>query len=263
MSLFCTIASGSKGNAAILSHCSTNILIDAGISCRRLTAELKRFNIKPSDLTAVIITHEHSDHIKGLETLYKRHRIPVYMSVGTASGIEKSIPLIHSETGIFYAGDGFEIGEVGVETFSTPHDAKDSVGFLFTAGRTTLGYATDLGYVTPQIQRRLVEAECLFIESNHDLFSLLEGPYPDFLKRRILSRRGHLSNDACADFVTEAVRCGARRVSLCHLSEQNNTPELALEATMSALKTALDIAPSDGLTVDAAPPNSAGVPYIF
>jgi phosphoribosyl 1,2-cyclic phosphodiesterase len=263
VSFYCTLASGSKGNAAVLSHGSTTILVDAGISCRRLANELKQFDIKLSDLTAVIITHEHSDHIRGLETLIKRYKTPIYMSAGTAWGIEESLPLVHNEAGIFYAGDGFEIGEIGVETFSTPHDAADSVGFIFTTGHTVLGYATDLGYVTPEIRNRLVESECLFIESNHDLFSLLEGAYPDFLKRRILSRRGHLSNDACADLVTEAVRCGTRRVSLCHLSEQNNTPELALEATMGSLKAVLSITASDGLTIDTAPPDSAGIPYIF
>jgi phosphoribosyl 1,2-cyclic phosphodiesterase len=262
VSFFCTIASGSKGNAAILSYGSTNLLIDAGISCRRLTEELKKFDIKLSDLSAVIVTHEHSDHIKGIKTLYHRTAIPIYMSVGTACSVEASHPFIHKAAGVFYAGDQFEIGEIGVETFSTPHDAADSVGFRFYTGHSTLGYATDLGHITPEIKGKLMGTECLCIESNHDLFSLLQGPYPEFLKRRILGRRGHLSNDDCADLVADAVRHGARRITLCHLSDQNNTPELAVKATMGVLE-ALDISKSNHPVVDVAPPNSIGTPYFF
>jgi len=262
VSFFCTIASGSKGNAAILSYGQTNILIDAGISCRTLADELKKLNIGLTDLTAVLITHEHGDHIRGIETLYRRTAIPIYMSVGTACSVEASLPFVHKAAGVFYAGDSFEIGEIGVETFSTPHDAADSVGFRFYAGSHALGYVTDLGHVTPEIKGRLMGLECLFIESNHDIFSLLQGPYPDFLKRRILGRRGHLSNDDCADLVADAVRHGTRRITLCHLSEQNNTPELAVKATMGVLE-ALDVSKSEGPIVDVAPPNTIGTPYFF
>lgn len=262
MSFFCTIASGSKGNAAILSYGSTNLLIDAGISCRRLAEELKKLDIKLSDLTAVLVTHEHSDHIRGIETLYHNTTIPIYMSVGTACSVETFLPFIHNAAGVFYAGDRFEIGEIGVETFSTPHDAADSVGFRFYAGNSVLGYATDLGHITPEIKKRLMGLECLFIESNHDIFSLLQGPYPDFLKRRIVGRLGHLSNDDCADLVADAVRNGTRWITLCHLSEQNNTPELAVKATKGVLES-LDALKPDGPTIGVAPPHSICTPYFF
>ena len=229
MSFLCTIASGSTGNAAILSDGSTHLLIDAGVSCRRITEGLKQFDLTPADLSAVIITHEHSDHIKGLEILCRRTAAPVFLSMGTAGSMEKDVPCLHNTAKIFRAGEAFEIGGIGVETFSTPHDAADSVGFLFHAGSSRLGYATDLGYIPESVRDKLLGAECLFIESNHDLFSLLRGPYPEYLKRRILGRQGHLSNDDCADFAVQAIRRGARRVTLCHLSRHNNTPELASE----------------------------------
>lgn len=261
MSFICTIASGSEGNAAILSYKSTHLLIDAGISCRRIADSLKHFDLKLSDLTAVIVTHEHGDHIRGLATLHKRTGIPVYLSAGTAASLEGQAPCLHNEAGIFCSGDDFEIGEIGVETFSTPHDAADSVGFRFFVGGSTLGYATDLGYITPEVRSKLLGAECLFIESNHDLYSLLTGPYPDYLKRRILGNRGHLSNDDCADLAVQAVKCGARRITLCHLSRHNNTPGLAVEATVRQLNREYAACP-EGL-VEAAPPDRIGTPYIF
>jgi len=261
VSFICTIASGSSGNAALLSYGSTHLLIDAGISCRRIADGLKQFDLKLSDLTAVIITHEHSDHIMGLDVLYKRTEIPVYLSAGTAASLERQAPGLHNAAGIFYSGDAFEIGEIGVETFSTPHDAADSVGFRFLAGNSIIGYATDLGYVTPEIQSKLLGSECLFIESNHDLFSLLTGPYPERLKRRILGKRGHLSNDDCAGLAVAAVKSGARRITLCHLSQHNNTPQLALDATIGQLSK--EVGAGFETIVEAAPPGTIGTPYIF
>lgn len=262
MSFLCTIASGSTGNAALLSHKSTHLLIDAGISLRRIVAALRLFDLKLSDLSAVIITHEHTDHVRGLQTLLRNTDIPVYLSAGTSYSLEKQVPCLHNAAGIFHSGDDFEIGEIGVETFATPHDAADSVGFRFCAGHATLGYVTDLGHVSSEVRRKLLGVECLFIESNHDLPSLLGGPYPEFLKHRIIGRRGHLSNEDCASLVVEAVRSGARRITLCHLSQQNNTPELALETTVGMLEKA-GAEFSCPEIIEVAPPDIVGKPYVF
>lgn len=262
MSFLCTIASGSTGNAALLSDGTTHLLIDAGVSFRKITEGLKRFDLKPDDLSAVIITHEHNDHIKGLELLCRRTELPVYLSVGTAYSLEKAVPCLHNTAMVFYAGDAFEIGGIGVETFSTPHDAADSVGFLFHSQGCRIGYATDLGYITTAVHAKLLGADSLFLESNHDLFSLLQGPYPEHLKRRILGRRGHLSNDDCADFVVEAVRRGARKITLCHLSQHNNTPELASCKTLEMLSQA-DPGRDYSKLVCVAPPDGVGVPFLY
>lgn len=263
MSFICTLASGSSGNAALLSDGETHILIDAGISLKALTEGLKQFDLRPADLSAVLLTHEHTDHTKGLGMLCKKAGKPVYLSYGTAGRLEKSIPALGALANVYSAGSVFEIGRIGVETFSTPHDAAESVGFAFHSNGRKLGYVTDLGHVTERMRGILLGAECLFVESNHDIFTLLGGPYPDFLKQRILGRRGHLSNDDCADFALEAVQKGARNVTLCHLSQQNNSPGAASFRTVETLERAGCGATEAAGMVFVAPVDTVGVPYIF
>ncbi len=262
MPFLCTIASGSSGNAALLSDGKTHILVDAGITYKRLTAGLSQFDLKPADISAVLITHEHSDHTKGIKTFCNRNDASVYLTEGTAAGLVRTIPNLHSYMNLFSAGSSFEIGGIGVESFSTPHDAADSVGYVFNVGSKKLAYVTDLGHVTTEIRQAVMGSECLFIESNHDLFSLVGGPYPEFLKRRILGKKGHLSNDDCADFALSAVQWGARKVTLCHLSDTNNTPELAGSQTISLLEKAGANPVSESM-VCVAPADSIGEPYYF
>lgn len=258
-----TLASGSRGNAAVLSDGRTNILIDAGVSCRRISDGLAGFGIQLCDISAVLITHEHTDHVAGLEILSKRvPNIPVYLTEGTA------LALGHKRIGecadfrVIRAGESFEINDFAVTPIATPHDAAESVAYGFEAhGRRAL-YATDLGVVTPEVRAAAIASECVFLESNHDVYELLRGSYPELLKQRILSRRGHLSNDDCADLVSEAAKCGARRFTLCHLSRENNTPELAAAASNDALAR-LGARLGEDVTVAVAPEASASEPYIF
>ncbi len=262
MPFLTTIASGSSGNCAVLSDGKTHILIDAGVSARRITAGLREYGIRPGELAGVLITHEHIDHVKGLSVLYKQIKAPLYMSRGTANGVLEKAPCLHNYFSEIAAGSSFEIGNIGIEAFATPHDTPESLGFTFFVGKKKLGYATDLGCVTEEVRQSVEGCDCLFIEANHDLFSLVNGPYPEYLKHRILSRRGHLSNIDCADLVRDIVSGGARRITLCHLSRENNTPALAADEINAALSE-LGASLEDGIEVTVAPPDGADRPYNF
>lgn len=259
MAFIATLASGSSGNAAILSDGNTNILIDAGISCRRIKTALSEFDIPLCDIDAVLVTHEHTDHIKGLEVLCRSQRCPVYATDGTAWGMERKLPGFDGDVRLIRAGDNFEVGFIGITPIATPHDAAESVCYLFSLDGHSVLYATDIGHITPDIAAAAKASECVFLESNHDIYSLLRGSYPEMLKTRILSARGHLSNDDCADMVREAAESGTRRFTLCHLSRENNTPKLAADASMSALRTV----GAEGVTLEVAPADRACAPYIF
>lgn len=259
MAFIATLASGSSGNAAILSDGKTNILIDAGISCRRIKTALSEFDIPLCDIDAVLVTHEHTDHIKGLEVLCRSQHCPVYATDGTAWAIERKLPGFDGDVRLIRAGDSFEVGDIGITPIATPHDAAESVCYLFSLGGHSVLYATDIGHITPDIAAAAKSSECVFLESNHDIYSLLRGSYPEMLKTRILSARGHLSNDDCADMVREAAECGTRRFTLCHLSRENNTPQLAADASLSALRTV----GAEGVALEVAPADRACAPYIF
>ena len=258
MGVFVTLASGSSGNAALLSTRNTHLLIDAGVSFRRLREELRRFDVSPDELTAVLLTHEHSDHTKGLEQLLRHTEVPLYTSRGTACHLG-SLQVPPERLRYIAPGDRLTFGEVEAEVFPTSHDTAESLGFRFAAGGHALAYFTDVGAVTPELRRGVLGAECLFLECNHDVEKLLRGPYPERLKQRILGRGGHLSNDDCAALVCEAAAAGVRRVTLCHLSKENNTPALAACAVLSALSEA----GCDEVRVTVAPPDRASQPYLF
>lgn len=259
MAFIATLASGSTGNAAILSDGRTNILIDAGISCRRIKAALADFDIQLCDIDAVLVTHEHTDHIKGLEVLCRNQPCPVYTTDGTAWAMTRKLPGFDGDIRQIHTGEGFEVGDIGITPIATPHDAAESVCYHFSVHGHSLLYATDIGHITRDIAAAAKASECVFLESNHDIYSLLRGSYPEMLKTRILSARGHLSNDDCADMVREAAESGARRFTLCHLSRENNTPKLAADASIAALRTV----GAEGVTLKVAPDIDACVPYIF
>lgn len=259
MAFIATLASGSSGNAAILSDGKTNILIDAGISCRRIKTALCEFDIPLCDIDAVLVTHEHTDHIKGLEVLCRSQHCPVYATDGTAWAMTRKLPGFDGDVRLIRAGDSFEVGDIGITPIATPHDAAESVCYLFSLSGHSVLYATDIGHITPDIAAAAKSSECVFLESNHDIYSLLRGSYPEMLKTRILSARGHLSNDDCADMVREAAECGTRRFTLCHLSRENNTPQLAADASLSALRTV----GAEGVALEVAPADRACAPYIF
>ena len=230
-----TFASGSEGNALLISGGKTHILLDAGISCKRITAALAELGLCMDDVDAILITHEHSDHIGGLATLVKHHRIPIYTTAATArqliyriAGIEPLLPTIEP-------GDVFGVGEIKVTVFPTSHDAAGSVDYRFDGCGGSIGVLTDTGYVTDEAAEVLAGADLLVLESNHDVEWLLSGPYPYPLKQRILGDCGHLSNDTAAHFAMQMAQQGTRQFVLAHLSRENNTPQRARETVARAV----------------------------
>jgi phosphoribosyl 1,2-cyclic phosphodiesterase len=235
------LASGSRGNTAMVCSASTRILVDAGISCRETFKRMKASGEDPNSLSAIVITHEHCDHVYGLATLAKKLNIPVFMTGATHQAWARSIRNATGESPklsrleIFPAGRRFHIGDIEVMPFTIPHDAADPVGFTFHSEGIKIGFATDLGYVPVSVRDHLRKCDVLLIESNHDLEMLRIGPYPWSVKQRVMSRVGHLSNDALAEFFCSDYDGGATYVVLAHLSEQNNHPELARKAAEKAL----------------------------
>ena len=210
-------------------------MIDAGISLRRIRDGLHRFGLSPDDLTCVLITHDHSDHIGGINMLVKYHKTPVFSSIGAGYGLCGAIPLVEPFLSCFETGTELEFGDISVGSFITPHDATESVGYTLRAGGKKLVYATDLGYVTDKVLSSAIGSDIAIIEANHDREMLKNGPYPDFLKKRILSKYGHLANCDSGNFAAALAVSGTRYIQLAHLSRENNTPELAYETVANAL----------------------------
>ena len=243
---FYTLASGSSGNCSLVCVGDTLLLIDAGISCRRIEQSLRALGRTLGDLTAVFITHEHADHVGGLATLSKKSAAPVYVTRGVSHIL--TCPVV-----AFTAGDTLKFACCTVRSFSTSHDAVDPVGYRVDAPDGSLGILTDTGFVTDAARESLAGVDTLLLEANHDAETLQYGPYPYFLKRRILGDEGHLSNDAAAEFARLAVQSGTRDILLAHLSKENNTPELAEYAVARALQSAglsvrLGVAPRDTMS---------------
>lgn len=235
------LASGSRGNSAVVQTSKTKILVDAGISCRETFKRLKVLGEDPRSLSAILITHEHSDHVYGLLTLARKLKVPVFMTGATHQTWAKAL---RDENGIrpklerlevFASGRSFQVGDIAVTPFTIPHDAADPVGFTFRAEGVKIGFATDLGYVPASVRDHLRCCEVLVMESNHDVEMLRVGPYPWSVKQRVMSRVGHLSNDALAEFFNSDYDGEAAYVVLAHLSEHNNHPELARGAAEKAL----------------------------
>ena len=303
---FTVLASGSRGNSTVLSCGRTRILVDAGLSCRELFRRMKLAGEEPTTLNAIVITHEHQDHVNGLAVTARKLGIPVYFTESThrawmrwlsprrqmsyaqwlemvrkqaaerraepepvendaqtdpeESDVEnaaetaaptapdpapdpapgnpptlKEDPTWLPAVEYFSAGESFSIGDICVNPFTIPHDAADPVGFVFSSEGVRLGFATDLGYIPPNVREQLRDLDLLLLESNHDLEMLRDGPYPWSVKQRVLSRVGHLSNDAASEFLSEDYDGQAAYVILGHLSENNNLPELARVAAERAL----------------------------
>ena len=228
-------ASGSGGNCVLLSERDTHILIDAGISMRRLQQSLRAYDLEIDDIRGVLITHEHSDHVSGLKMLLKYHELPLYAPHTVASRLCGMLPDAEEAMHVIRPGEGFRLGAVKVCAFHTPHDTDESVGYR-VEGDGVFALATDMGHVTDEVLEGLMGADAVLIESNHDLEMLYNGPYSVPLKRRILSDRGHLSNTDCAALAVRLAETGTRTVILGHLSKENNRPELALREVEHALE---------------------------
>ncbi|MBQ8974420.1 MAG: MBL fold metallo-hydrolase [Oscillospiraceae bacterium] len=232
---FCTLASSSSGNCTLVSHGDTYILIDAGISMRRTVKALGGLDIKPEQLSGILVTHEHSDHICGLKMLLKYYDIPVYTSRIIGDDLCAVIPEIEKNLCIFNPSESFELGQVGVRSYHTPHDVPESLGYRLEAGGRTLAFATDLGIVTQEVYDGIKGADAAIVEANHDVEMLRTGPYPYHLKARILSEHGHLSNDLSGELCSALAEGGTRKIVLAHLSKKNNTPQIAYHTVSDAL----------------------------
>ncbi len=282
------LASGSRGNSTVVSSTRTRILVDAGVSCRELFKRMQAAGEDPRSLDAILVTHEHQDHVQGLAVTARKLGIPVYFTEAThrawmrwvtprkrmtyaewlaerkqqaeaRAAVNPAIedreafdeeqetlspdesspradPAALPAVEYFTAGEGFSIGDIAVTPFTIPHDAADPVGFVFEAEGIRIGLATDLGYIPAHAAMRLRRCDVLMLESNHDLDMLRDGPYPWSVKQRVMSRVGHLSNNATAEFLEKGYDGQAEYVILAHLSESNNLPELARLSAEYALR---------------------------
>ncbi len=228
------MSSGSGGNAVYIEAGGKRILIDAGLSEKKLSQRMAHIDRSFDGLDAVFATHEHSDHVRGMGPLLRKHQLPLYTTEGTYKRAGDSLGKLPGFTTI-RAGQPVEFGELVVEPYATPHDAEESLAFVIHYQGLRLGLATDLGKVTPEVTNKLQKLDVLLIESNHDVEMLDAGPYPWVTKRRIKSDVGHLSNEACGDLLSAVKHSGLRLVVLMHMSATNNLPELARLVASQAL----------------------------
>ena len=232
---FQTFASSSAGNAALLSCGETHILIDAGISCRRIQTALGRLGLSLGDLSAVLITHTHTDHIAGLSTLLRHCSAPIRCSEEVGRQLCYRLAGAERVLAPFPLGGQTEVGGCRITSVPTSHDSPGSTGFRVDAAEGSIGYLTDTGMI-PEAADCLLGVDLLVLEANHDVETLRSGPYPYYLKRRILGDGGHLSNEDCARFAVTLAEHGAAEIVLAHLSRENNTPAMALRAVGTALR---------------------------
>jgi phosphoribosyl 1,2-cyclic phosphodiesterase len=229
------LASSSRGNATLLEFGRTRVLVDAGLAAKTLAGRLEAVGVDPRTLSAIVLSHEHEDHARGVERFSKKHGIPVISSMETLEAMDRS-PQHFAEWRPFERAGLFDLGPVRVEPFPVPHDAARPLGFVVHGEGLRIGIATDLGHATALVRGRLRGCNVLMVEFNHDDRMLERGPYPWHLKQRVAGRLGHLSNAEAADVVAEAADEACRFVVLAHLSEKNNTRELARRSAAAALR---------------------------
>lgn len=225
---FCPLASGSKGNCIYLGTPTTKILIDAGISAKAIRERLAGIGVELEQIDAVLVTHEHSDHIKALDVLGCRLGIPIFANSDTAKAIFAMLDEC-PKFKIFSTGEPFEFGDIEVHPFSIQHDAVDPVAFAIKVGGLKLGFCTDLGFVTTLVASHLKECDYLYVEANHERSMVHSCARPMVYKQRVLSRQGHLSNEECSLLLEQVYNEKLKHVHLAHLSSECNAPELALK----------------------------------
>lgn len=235
---FCILASGSRGNAIYIRAGETAILVDAGLSGKDIQRRMADRGLDPKSVTALVVSHEHRDHIHGVGVLSRRFHLPVYITPNTLRSAKSAMGPI-TEIRRFDSDRTFTIGDLSIQPFSISHDASEPSGFVFSANGWRLGLATDLGAATGLVQTRLADCQALILEANHDPQLLMDGPYPWPLKQRIRSRVGHLSNMDAARLLAEIVHPGLHHVALAHLSETNNRPEIALDTVSTSVEHAV------------------------
>lgn len=235
---FCSLSSGSQGNSYLIRSESSAVLIDAGISAKRITEGLHAVGADPSELKAILITHEHTDHTKGVAVLSKKHGIPVYANESTWKACG---PLTSEERQkTFRTGEYFSIGDIDIKAFPTSHDAAESVGFSLFKNGVQVSTLTDTGYISDEMLQEILHADILALEANHDAGMLKIGRYPWFLKQRILGERGHMSNEDTGAALVKLLRGHSknRQILLAHLSHENNFPQMAYQTVKNILEDA-------------------------
>lgn len=231
---FCNLFSGSSGNCTYVATENTKILVDAGVSCNKIVKALKEINVELEDIDAIVITHEHSDHTKGLTTISKKYNIPIYANAGTWSMLG-SLNVSEAYKLMFDTGKEFEIGDFKVLPFSIPHDAKEPCGFSFYAEDKKITISTDIGHITEGILHQMENSNILLLEANYDPETLKCGPYPYPLKKRIMGENGHLSNDDAGKALSYLSKNNVQNIVLGHLSKENNFPELAYQTVFNEI----------------------------
>lgn len=228
---FALLGSGSRGNALLVEQGGTTLMVDCGFSVRETERRLARLDKAPQALTAILVTHEHSDHIGGVAALARRYNLPVWTTPGTAANHQGELPNLH----LFNCHERFAIGELEITPYPVPHDAREPSQFCFSNGTRRLGVLTDVGRLTPHIEATLSGCHGLVLECNHDPQMLAEGPYPPSLQARVGGELGHLSNGQAAELLRRIDTSQLRQLVAAHLSEKNNAPRLARQALSDAL----------------------------
>ncbi len=225
---FASLGSGSKGNASLIRGADTCVLVDCGYTLKSATERLNLLGVSPQDISAILISHEHIDHVKGVGAFSRKYGTPVWLTHGTWRGLKDTK---FAETYFFHShGQTFDIGDLKIEPITVPHDANEPAQFIFYCAGKKMVVLTDLGWITPHIASRITETDGIILECNHDQDMLFNGPYPQSLKQRIRSQMGHLGNDAAARFLKNIDTQRFQHLALAHLSESNNHPEKAFEA---------------------------------
>lgn len=239
----CILNSGSSANSSLISSKSTSILVDAGLSGKETVKRLEGAGSSPGGLNGILVSHGHRDHTNSIGVLARRLKIPVFINKATLEEVEPyagNIPDLR----LIETGSSFEINDIQIETFPVSHDSADPMGFVFRSNNSKISYITDLGRVTESILKRIRDSKMLIIESNHDIEMLINGPYPEVLKKRILGPKGHLSNIAAANTLLDAIGSNTDHVILAHLSENNNHPDL-VRSTVSEIMAEEDLGDVD------------------
>lgn len=230
---FASIGSGSRGNATLISHGATHLLVDCGFSAKEAEKRLATVGLAANQLTGILVTHEHADHIGGVNVLARKHRLPVYATLGTASFLpDEAQPLVNA----FNCHETFSIQDIEVTPFPVPHDAREPSQFVFSDGEFRVGLLTDVGSITPLIEATLTGCDALMLETNHDLAMLHSGEYPEHLKQRVAGRLGHLNNVQSAALLEKIDTSRLQHLVAMHISEKNNTPEIVAPLLAEAMQ---------------------------
>lgn len=258
---FCPLFSSSSGNSVYIGDNDGGILVDVGRSARQTDLMLQNIGVDVDTIKGIFITHEHTDHICGLSVFAAKHQIPVYAAPGTLLALKQKGVLTEKHIDIALNTDDIDLAGLNIKPVRTSHDCADGRGYIVTGcdGVTRAAVATDTGYVSPDLLSAITGAKMVYIESNHDVGMLRTGPYPYPLQKRILSNIGHLSNDACADTLRALVNKGTTHIVLAHLSRENNTPQLAFNTAVDALKEMGALNGRDYILNVAEPENTDGI----